>query len=74
MNGNHASTPQVPKFPLKNSNARPCMDHTKYCAQWKKNYPESCSPGHESYIFMREACQESCGRCGNKVCISIHVQ
>ena len=58
---------QPPKFPSKNLKARPCLDHTKQCTKWVQKYPESCKPGHESYIFMREACQESCGRCKNDV-------
>ena len=58
---------QPPKFPSKNLKARPCLDHTKQCTKWVQKYPESCKPGHKSYIFMREACQESCGRCKNDV-------
>ena len=58
---------QPPKFPLENSKARPCLDHTKQCTKWVQKFPESCQPGHKSYIFMREACQESCGRCKNDV-------
>ena len=45
-----------------------CDDHTSTCSQWEKDHPESCSPGHDSYGFMRSACQKSCGRCGADVC------
>ena len=79
LNGERVITPHYPKFPQQSwkeitngtlvflSEARPCMDHTKYCKDWIQRYPESGLPGHESYIFMREACQESCGRCGSYV-------
>ena len=74
LNGERIITPHYPKFPQQNlAEARPCMDHTKYCTDWIQKYPESCSPGHESYIFMREACMESCGRCESYVRIFVSI-
>ena len=57
LNGERVITPHYPKFPQQNwkeitdgtlvflAEARPCMDHTKYCTDWIQKYPESCSPG-----------------------------
>ena len=55
-------TPQAPQFPL-NGRARPCQDHTEVCSKWVKDHPESCSPDHSSYEFMRTACSKSCQKC-----------
>ena len=61
-------TSQRPLFPnVFVLNPRPCIDHTAQCTRWAKDHPESCIPGNLGYAFMREACQESCGRCGEKV-------
>ena len=57
--------PQAPQFP-----SYPCIDHTSHCSRWVKNEPKSCSPEHKSYPFMRESCQKTCGRCGDKVKVS----
>ena len=62
--------PQLPQFPVSGtvSKPRPCIDHTSICPQWLQADPESCDdPWHPSYRFMRAACQETCGRCGNDV-------
>ena len=58
---------QPPIFPIEGSNPRPCIDHTTHCARWAADHPESCNPGNLGYSFMREACQKSCERCGDKV-------
>ena len=55
-------TPQAPQFPL-NGQARPCQDHTEVCSKWVKDHPESCSPNHSSYEFMKTACSKSCQKC-----------
>ena len=59
------SGPQAPQF-----SSYPCIDHTSHCSRWVKNEPKSCSPEHKSYPFMRESCQKTCGRCGDKVKVS----
>ena len=59
--------PQPPLFPNDGSNSRSCIDHTSHCARWVKDHPESCKAGNPGYAFMREVCQESCGRCTDKV-------
>ena len=66
-NGQSVTKLQPPQFPTASNEARPCVDHSTHCKRWAKNYPESCSPGHKSYIFMRETCQSSCKRCGDNV-------
>jgi hypothetical protein len=66
-NGQSITKLQPPQFPTASNEPRPCVDHSTHCKRWAKNYPESCSPGHNSYIFMREACQSSCKRCGDSV-------
>lgn len=58
------STPQPPKVLSYNIWKYSCIDHTSKCQDWVKDHPESCYPGHDSYIFMRSACQKSCRRCG----------
>jgi len=68
-NGQSISDLQPPQFPTASNEPRPCVDHSTHCKRWAKNYPESCSPGHESYIFMREVCQSSCKRCGDNGCV-----
>ena len=61
-------SPQAPQFPRPGSRIpRPCIDHTTHCSRWAKKYPDSCLPGNPGYEFMREACQQSCERCGSKV-------
>ena len=60
-------TPQPPKFLLYNKWKYSCEDHTPKCQDWIKSHPDSCYPGHESYPFMRSACQKSCERCGSEV-------
>ena len=57
--------PQAPQFP-----SYPCIDHTSHCSRWVKNEPKSCNSEHKSYPFMRESCQKTCGRCGDKVKVS----
>ena len=66
-NGQSVTELQPPQFPTTSNEARPCDDHSTHCKRWAKNYPDSCSPGHKSYIFMREVCQSSCKRCGDNV-------
>ena len=61
--------PQPPLFPKEDLNPRPCLDHSSHCTRWAEDHPESCEPGNPGYPFMREACQDSCGRCGTKVII-----
>ena len=62
---------QAPQYPrlitARKIGPRSCEDTTYNCAKWVKKSPESCLPGHESYYFMRLACQESCGRCQTNV-------
>jgi len=60
---------QPPIFPIEGSNPRPCIDHTTHCARWATDHPDSCNPGNLGYSFMREACQKSCERCGDKGCV-----
>jgi len=48
-----------------NERAYPCSDHSWKCLDWATNHPESCKPGHKSYMFMRNACPQTCGRCIN---------
>lgn len=62
-------SPQPPKFPAANSQPRPCNDQAKYCQKWLESDKESCQPQHKSYKFMREACHQTCGRCGNHGCV-----
>jgi len=62
-------TLQPPKYPINKPKLFECDDHTSTCSQWAKDHPESCSPGHDSYGFMRSACQKSCGRCGSDGCV-----
>jgi hypothetical protein len=57
----------VPAFTDPDSKTYKCVDHTDLCQKWYKNHPESCFPGHSSYKFMRLACMNTCGRCGDKV-------
>lgn len=59
--------PQPPKFLSYNKWKYSCEDHTPKCQEWAKSHPDSCYPGHESYPFMRSACQKSCERCGSEV-------
>jgi len=47
----------------------PCSDHSWMCLDWLINDPESCTPGHPSYVFMREACPLRCGRCRKHGCV-----
>merc|ERR1712110_150422 len=49
----------------------PCSDHSWMCLDWLINDPESCTPGHPSYVFMREACPLRCGRCKNMDVLTI---
>lgn len=65
------ANPRPPQFPRKDGQARPCQDHTPLCKKWARDHPESCQAGHKSYKFMREACHESCGRCGNVGCVDV---
>lgn len=51
-----------------------CEDQTEMCEIWGKSHPESCSPGHKSYPFMREACYKTCKRCENYVSLYFSVQ
>ena len=67
INGQTITKPQLPQFPTVSNEPRPCDDYSTHCTRWAKNYPESCSPGHKSYVFMREVCQSSCKRCGDNV-------
>ena len=60
-------TLQPPKYPINDPKRFGCADHTSACSKWKKDHPESCSYGHDSYGFMRSACQKSCKRCGSDV-------
>jgi len=46
-----------------------CEDHTPKCQDWVRSHPDGCYPGHESYPFMRSACQKSCKRCGSEGCV-----
>ena len=61
------SLPQPPKYPIDNPKLFECIDLTPECSRWAKDHPESCSIGHDSYEFMRSACQKSCGRCESNV-------
>ena len=56
-------TLQTPKYPINDPKLFGCADHTSACSKWAKDHPESCLPGHDSYEFMRSACQKSCKRC-----------
>ena len=67
------TTLQPPKYPINNPKLYACNDHTSSCSKWAKDHPESCSPGHDSYGFMRSACQKSCGRCGSNVSWIVHL-
>ena len=60
--GDLYQSPQAPLFPQQGQ-ARPCQDHTEVCAKWVKEHPDSCTPSHPSYEFMRTSCQKSCQRC-----------
>ena len=61
------AVPQNPKYPISNPKLFDCVDHTPECSRWAKTHPDSCSPGHDSYEFMRSACQKTCRRCGSDV-------
>lgn len=68
LDGKPAVTkPQPPKYPVSNPKRFECVDHTEECSRWAKSHPKSCSPEHDSYGFMRSACQKTCGRCGSDV-------
>ena len=66
--------PQDPLFRNQNNQPYPCMDQTSLCKKWIETNPESCSPDYaseetysykNSYMFMREVCQESCSKLTN---------
>jgi len=65
----NSPTSQPPKFRTRSNKKYPCVDHTPKCKEWAKDHPDSCSPGHESYRFMRSACQKSCDRCKSEGCV-----
>ena len=68
FNGKPAiSKPLPPKYPVDNPTVFDCSDHTPQCTRWAKDHPDSCKPGHDSFQFMRSACQKTCGRCGSDV-------
>ena len=63
---------QPPKW-NKTGKAYPCEDHTEFCTQWVKNFPESCyQVTHASYGFMSLTCMKSCERCGNENCVDAY--
>ena len=59
--------PQSPIYKTINGQPWPCADHTDQCQQWINDHPDSCSPQHESYGFMKLACMESCKICEGHV-------
>ena len=65
--GDQENTPQDPQYFRFNGRPYPCANHSWKCRIWQKKYPDSCNPGHPSYIFMRSACPLYCERCGNVV-------
>ena len=60
-------TPQLPIYKTTNDQPWPCVDHVHQCKQWVKRHPDSCSPEHGSFGFMKLACMESCKICGDQV-------
>jgi len=67
--GDQVKTPQDPQYFQFNGKPYPCTDHSWKCYNWQKNDPDSCKPGHPSYIFMRAACPLSCKRCSTLGCV-----
>ena len=65
--GDQVKTPQDPQYFQFNGKPYPCADHSWKCYNWQRNDPDSCKPGHPSYIFMRAACPLSCKRCSTLV-------
>jgi len=68
--GPKVTTPQKPQFRLSEKinslKPYPCSDHSWKCLDWVLENPDTCNPTHPSYMFMRNACPLSCGRCGDK--------
>ena len=59
----NAGIPQLPIYKTANGQPWPCVDFVHQCKQWIKDHPDSCSPEHESFGFMKLACMESCKIC-----------
>ena len=63
----NVGTPQLPIYKTANGQPWPCVDHVDQCKQWVKEHPDSCSPEHGSFEFMKLACMESCKICEENV-------
>lgn len=62
-----ASDKPLPK-PDKRYGDYKCRDYTDACKKFVVQSPDSCSPSHSSFRFMKLACMESCGLCGDRGC------
>lgn len=65
--GGSPKIPQPALFLDKKKQIYECLDQTEFCEKWLRLNPQSCSSGHPSYPFMREACYKTCNRCGSDV-------